>query len=273
MKDSSTKEPNASSPTKGSRRRPITRFTPLQTDGCAPLPSAGHSGYRYGSAVPEPVGTMFGRWKLLSQEILRRAEDYNIYVNVRCTCGHEQWTNYRMMKKGKSQGCVRCRQELRKSGAPNWLMKRMGAAMARCTNPNDPGWKWYGARGVEFRFRTAGEAAVWVMENLGLDRSKQIDRCDNSGHYEPGNIRYVTSSQNNSNKRNNVCPKDFVFIAEDWPYGEFKVRQFLGEGMTREQILGRAQQSVVQKRKGWKRMAEWFASTTCSMQAPGTASA
>jgi hypothetical protein len=43
--------------------------------------------------------------------------------------------------------------------------------------------------------------AVWVQENLGLCRDMQIDRIDNDGHYEPGNLRYVTAAENMHNTR------------------------------------------------------------------------
>lgn len=70
------------------------------------------------------------------------------------------------------------------------LAKRLTAAKQRCTNPKDKGYKNYGARGIEFRFPTLAEAYVWVMENLGPPQGKQeIDRVDNDGHYEPGNLK------------------------------------------------------------------------------------
>lgn len=42
---------------------------------------------------------------------------------------------------------------------------------------------------------------LWVTEHLGQHRELQIDRIDNNGHYEPGNLRWSNSSQNASHTR------------------------------------------------------------------------
>lgn len=85
---------------------------------------------------------------------------------------------------------------------PHWLDRRFTAAKQRCQNPKDPNYKNYGARGIEFRFPSVTDAAIYMIETCGLpDRSMELDRIDVNGHYEPGNLRWVTHQQNCQNQR------------------------------------------------------------------------
>jgi|HubBroStandDraft_6_1064221.scaffolds.fasta_scaffold73295_3 transposase-like protein len=74
-------------------------------------------------------------------------------------------------------------------------------AKQRCTNPNNPGWRNYGGRGIEFRFESYEEA----LQTIGPKPSPrhEIDRIDNDGHYEAGNLRWVTGPEQHMNKRTN----------------------------------------------------------------------
>ena len=71
----------------------------------------------------------------------------------------------------------------------------------RCNNPNNPRYKDWGGRGIKCRFKNADEFINYVINRLQIDpHGLTIDRIDNDGHYEPGNIRFVTRSENNKNK-------------------------------------------------------------------------
>jgi hypothetical protein len=77
----------------------------------------------------------------------------------------------------------------------------------RCYNPNCQSYPIYGGRGIAMcqewldNFQTFYD---WATNN-GYKRGLQIDRFpDQSGNYEPGNCRFVTSKENNRNRRDNV---------------------------------------------------------------------
>ena len=72
-------------------------------------------------------------------------------------------------------------------------------AKHRCTNPNSQRWYTHGGRGIKFLFNNFGE----FFEAVGpRPEGMTLDRIDNDGHYEAGNLRWATPSQQCSNRRN-----------------------------------------------------------------------
>lgn len=126
----------------------------------------------------------------------------------------------------------------------------MESAYQRCNNPRCRQYPDYGGRGIEFNFESVSEAANWVMNNLGLKRHLEIDRENNNGHYEPGNLRYATRRTQVLNCR--IKKMDFVYLPEEWPYSWQVVRRYLLRGMNRERILDQARLAVKEKRKRWR---------------------
>lgn len=72
----------------------------------------------------------------------------------------------------------------------------------RCNEPKADSYKWYGARGIQVKFQSLDEFRNYVINVLKVDpRHLDIDRIDNDGNYEPGNIRFVTHEVNMQNSR------------------------------------------------------------------------
>ncbi len=58
-------------------------------------------------------------------------------------------------------------------------------------------------KGVQNKFKSLDDFRDYVINELQVDpRGLQIDRIDGDGHYERGNIRFVTAEVNNKNRRN-----------------------------------------------------------------------
>jgi hypothetical protein len=85
----------------------------------------------------------------------------------------------------------------RHAPSPTWISYT--SAKARCENKNRPNYWRYGGRGIEFRFRDFAH----FLDVLGpRPDGTSLDRYPNSsGHYEPGNVRWATLSQQNRNKK------------------------------------------------------------------------
>jgi hypothetical protein len=73
-------------------------------------------------------------------------------------------------------------------------------ARTRCTNPNTKHWKHYGGRGIEFRFKNFPEF-IQSLGGLRPSPKHSVDRINNDGHYEPGNVRWATPKEQAANTR------------------------------------------------------------------------
>lgn len=206
----------------------------------------------------DQVGARFGLWMILSPVRVYTRGWSGVYVEAQCTgCGKELWTHYGNLRCGASTACADCGHERQ---IPQWLWQRLAAARQRCTNSKDRGWNAYGGRGIEFRFGSVTEAGVYAVEKLGLpDRSMQIDRINNDGHYERGNLRWATQRQNARNTQRCKHPEWNPAL---WPYSKNVVYRYLAKGMSRQDVLIQAQTAVDEKRKNWRGIAEKLASMT-----------
>lgn len=68
----------------------------------------------------------------------------------------------------------------------------------RCTNPSNKRWVDYGGRGIKFLFTSFEQ----FFAELGpRPEGMALDRTDNDGNYEPGNVRWATAEQQANNRR------------------------------------------------------------------------
>lgn len=72
-------------------------------------------------------------------------------------------------------------------------------ARNRCTNPKHPKYHLYGGRGIKFMF--ASFSAFLLAVGLKPSPNHVLDRRNNDGHYEAGNVRWVTHPVSLRNRR------------------------------------------------------------------------
>lgn len=72
------------------------------------------------------------------------------------------------------------------------------SAKERCLVPTRKGYKDYGGRGIKFLFTSFEQ----FFKEIGpRPKGKTLDRKDNDGNYEPGNVRWATLKEQMNNTR------------------------------------------------------------------------
>lgn len=76
---------------------------------------------------------------------------------------------------------------------------------ARCYNPNNKAYKYYGGRGITVcdKWKNSFTAFYNDMGTKPFDNA-ELDREENDGNYEPDNCHWVTHTENQHNTRRNV---------------------------------------------------------------------
>ena len=81
------------------------------------------------------------------------------------------------------------------------LRRRFHIIKQRCNNPKCKAYKWYGGRGIKCLFESSDEFVNYVINELQVDPcGLEIDRINNDGNYEPGNVRLITHKENMNNR-------------------------------------------------------------------------
>lgn len=127
------------------------------------------------------------------------------------------------MSENLSPKTIRMR-ELRASDDSYVLRDAYYGMIKRCYSARCKNYCVYGGRGIRVcdQWRYSFHAfQQWARAN-GWAKGLQIDRIDVDGDYEPSNCRFVTSRDNNRNRRNNKLTVEQVT----------EIRRLLMEGFT-----------------------------------------
>jgi len=150
------------------------------------------------------TGQEFGRLTVVS----RADSDClgNSRWNCNCCCGEKTVVLGSSLKGGKttSCGCLKKESVLTQNlthGRPDGYGSWRGIK-ARCFNKNCKDYKYYGGRGITMYEPWINDFAAFY-KHIGAKPSNKhtVDRIDNNGNYEPGNVRWATMATQNRNKR------------------------------------------------------------------------
>lgn len=91
-------------------------------------------------------------------------------------------------------------------------------AKYRCTKPTHTDYYLYGGRGIEFRFNSFEE----FLNEVGTrPDGYTLDRIDNNGHYEVGNVRWASAQQQRRNQRPKFNKFGITGLTEIKPTGKY----------------------------------------------------
>jgi hypothetical protein len=150
------------------------------------------------SGFPEQdiTGQKFGN--LIAQHRVSPKGKRPLLWAFKCDCGKVVSVSKCNVICGYTKSCVDCGhktqdKKITKHGMCNTReYHKYAQAKSRCQCPTNARYKDYGGRGIEFKF----ESFKQFFSELGIcPPNRTLDRIDNGGHYEIGNVRWATSEE------------------------------------------------------------------------------
>lgn len=126
----------------------------------------------------------------------------------RCDCGMEIVAKGHELKRGNTSSCGCWRSEriaikaTRHGKSYGSEYHAWSQAKHRCFNKKATNYKDYGGRGITMAPEWVDDFAAF-LHHIGMKPTPNhtLDRINNSGNYEPGNVRWATLSEQQRNRR------------------------------------------------------------------------
>lgn len=152
------------------------------------------------SKLIDLTGQTFNRLFIISRA--ENSRSGRAMWKCQCSCGNTTTARGESLTSGntKSCGCLVTKHGMTKTSE----FKVWQAIIDRCCNPNCTAFKNYGGRGITICDEWKNDFMAFFNHVGKLPSHKHsIDRIDNDGNYEPGNVQWTKSKNQANNRRNN----------------------------------------------------------------------
>jgi hypothetical protein len=151
------------------------------------------------AALKDITNERFGR--LVALEYAGSNKQNTALWKCQCDCGQTKVVVGSSLRDGSTQscGCLH-RDAVTKHGLSHTAEYRAYLhAKNRCNNPTNHAYADYGGRGIKCLLTSFKQ----FINHIGTKPSPdlELDRINNDGHYEVGNVRWATREQQQNNKR------------------------------------------------------------------------
>lgn len=177
------------------------------------------------------TGQRFGR--LLVVERVFPNHGTRVRWRCQCDCGNEITVDAGHLHAGHTQSCGCYRKEVTTAratthghggrGNQHQLYHTWQNIIKRCENPDTPCFHNYGGRGVTMHVPWRDDFARFladILTELGERPPRcSLDRINNDGNYEPGNLRWATAKVQANNRRTARPDLDVAEIVDLYEQG------------------------------------------------------
>lgn len=158
------------------------------------------------------TGQAFGRWTVIEVAATRTTNggSRRAYWRCRCECGvtKEVMANHLASGRTNSCGCLKreaaAAQKYVHGGRDSPLYDVWVQMLQRCENPKNKSYPRYGGRGISVCARWHDFASFQADNAADYAPGLTIDREQNDGNYEPGNVRWVPNKVNCRNQARTI---------------------------------------------------------------------
>lgn len=177
-------------------------------------PRLANEQYVEGTGIIDISERKFGRWTVVS---FSHKVEKNKYWICQCDCGRRKTINYSNLKSGASSSCGCLHKERARAASVTHGLSKHPAykswqhAKHRCFNKDDQHWDRYGGRGITMCPEWANSfESFWKDMGGTYKDGLTLERINFNGHYEPGNCKWATMSEQLRNTERSI------FIETPW---------------------------------------------------------
>jgi hypothetical protein len=193
------------------------------------------------------TGQRFGR--LIAERIDDARHQGRIRWRCRCDCGEAVDVLAKLLRNGHTQSCGCLSLDVHRAsnsthGGSSSSEFRIWVKMrARCNDPKSRRFARYGGRGIAVCTRWDESFAAFLADVGRRPRGFSIDRIDNDGNYEPGNVRWAAPKEQNRNRSDNhkITVDDTTLTIAEWAERSGVAKNTLygriGRGMSPEEAI------------------------------------